>query len=174
MVCVLPMFHTSGRVGGTLGALTSGSVLSFRRPSLLRESLEIKPHRAEGRSRMQQLGDARMAGVGSQRLFENDQVVVWDFILEPGEASPIHTHEHDYMYCVIEGSQLVLSDAVGAVLGEFAVATGAVFELKLDGETIKIVSEAFNGFTMPVTHRVANIGTFRYREILVETKLKVS
>lgn len=111
-----------------------------------------------------------MSGVGSQRLFENDQIIVWDFILEAGEASPVHTHEHDYMYYVTEGSRLALSDAAGALLGEFDVEAGAVFELKLQGETITIVSEAFNGFAMPVTHRVANIGTSRYREILVETK----
>jgi mannose-6-phosphate isomerase-like protein (cupin superfamily) len=111
-----------------------------------------------------------MSGVGSQRLFENQQVIVWDFVLEPGEESPVHTHEHDYMYYVIEGSQLVLSDQAGAVLGEFEVESGSVFSLKLEGETLEIVSDAFNGFKMPVTHKVANVGTTRYREILVESK----
>ncbi len=111
-----------------------------------------------------------MSGVGTKRLFENQRVIVWDFTLEPGEESPVHTHHHDYMYYVIEGSQLVLSDKAGAVLGEFEVETGAVFSLKLEGQTLEIVLEAFNGFKMPVTHKVANVGTTRYREILVESR----
>ena len=31
--------------------------------------------------------------VGSKKLFENDKVIVWDFVLQPGETTPLHQHE---------------------------------------------------------------------------------
>ena len=36
--------------------------------------------------------------VGSKKLFENDKVIVWDFVLQPGETTPLHQHERSYMW----------------------------------------------------------------------------
>jgi quercetin dioxygenase-like cupin family protein len=33
-----------------------------------------------------------MAGVGTEKVFENDKVIVWNFALEPGQETPMHTH----------------------------------------------------------------------------------
>lgn len=36
--------------------------------------------------------------VGTQLLFENERVRVWDLRLAPGESTGLHRHEHDYLY----------------------------------------------------------------------------
>src|SRR5947208_3265572 len=61
--------------------------------------------------------ETTMAGVGSEKGFENDKVIVWNFVLEPGEETPVHTHEHSYMWYAIEGAPLHIYDKDGADLG---------------------------------------------------------
>lgn len=39
-----------------------------------------------------------MAGVGSNVVWENDKIKVWEFNLEPGEQTPVHRHELDYIF----------------------------------------------------------------------------
>ena len=43
--------------------------------------------------------------VGTRKLFENDEIIMWEFLLEPGEATSCHTHVHDYVFHVLEGSR---------------------------------------------------------------------
>ena len=71
-----------------------------------------------------------MAGVGSEKVFENDKVIVWNFTLEPGECTPLHTHEHNYMWYAIAGAPLQIYDEEGKDLGVFDVPTGGIFSLK--------------------------------------------
>ena len=47
-----------------------------------------------------------LGGVGTKLLFENDRVKVWEMRLEPGEESPIHCHELDYLMIQIEGDRM--------------------------------------------------------------------
>lgn len=49
-----------------------------------------------------------MAGIGNEKVFENDNVVVWNFALAPGEESPVHTHTRQYMWYAIEGAAAAL------------------------------------------------------------------
>ena len=42
-------------------------------------------------------------------LYENDQVKVWEFALDAGEAIPMHTHTMDYLFHVYQGSTLDVS-----------------------------------------------------------------
>ncbi len=58
-----------------------------------------------------------MAGVGSEKLFENDKVIVWNFELKPGEQTPIHTHEHSYVWYSIQGTDLQVFDEHGTTWG---------------------------------------------------------
>lgn len=43
-------------------------------------------------------GNTVLAGVGTNVLFEDDKIKVWEFILEPGEQTALHTHEMDYIF----------------------------------------------------------------------------
>ena len=47
-----------------------------------------------------------MAGVGTTKVFENDKIIVWEFVLAPGDTTPIHSHEHDYIFYVLDGAPL--------------------------------------------------------------------
>ena len=54
-----------------------------------------------------------MAEVATTKLLENDKVIVWEMVLEPGESTGVHTHEHDYIIQVIDGGKLQATDADG-------------------------------------------------------------
>ncbi|MEM7225644.1 MAG: hypothetical protein AAF495_21880 [Pseudomonadota bacterium] len=111
-----------------------------------------------------------MAGVGTEKVFENDRVIVWNFELAPGEETQLHTHEHDYMWYSVSGAPLQVFDAQGNDLGTVEVPTGAIFELKLIGDEIEVLSEPGKGLRVPATHKARNAGSTPYREILVEFK----
>ncbi|MEM7468521.1 MAG: hypothetical protein AAF387_16750 [Pseudomonadota bacterium] len=112
-----------------------------------------------------------MAGnVGSEKIFENDKVIVWNFELAPGEETELHTHEHSYMWYAVEGTTRRAFDKDGNKLGDLDVPTGAVYSLKLEDGELEVLSELANGMKVPATHKAQNVGNTRYREILVEYK----
>jgi quercetin dioxygenase-like cupin family protein len=91
--------------------------------------------------------------VGTKLLYENDQVKVWEFALDPGEAIPMHTHTMDYLFHVYQGSTLEVSfpgDKPKVSIG-----------LK-DGDVRFIPKGA--------RHMARNTGERRYVEVLVELK----
>lgn len=108
--------------------------------------------------------------VGSKILFENDNIIVWDFELKPGEETPIHRHQHSYMWYAIQGAPLDCEDSEGNDLGIFDVPTGSVFHIHCDGDTLEVMSELSKGVRFPVTHKAKNVGEQTYREILIEFK----
>lgn len=111
-----------------------------------------------------------MAGVGTEKVFENDKVIVWNFELAPGEETPIHTHEHSYMWYAISGAPLQVFDENGEDLGMIDISTGAIYSLKLDNGEIEVLSEPGKGMRIPARHKARNVGPTPYREVLVEYK----
>ena len=109
-----------------------------------------------------------MAGVGTTKVFENDKINVWEFVLEPGETTPVHTHELDYIFYVLDGAPLQVFDGDGKELTTFDASTGSVFVLRMDGTDLVGVHDP--SLRIPAKHAAKNVGTTRYREILVETK----
>ena len=109
-----------------------------------------------------------MAEVGTTKVFENDKIIVWEFVLGPGETTPLHTHEHDYVFYVLDGAPLQVFDVEGKDLGTLDAKTGSVFVLRVEGSDLVGVVDP--NIRVPVTHAAKNTGTTRYREILVETK----
>ena len=112
---------------------------------------------------MSQPGD-----VGTQKLYEDDKIIFWELILEPGEKTPCHTHLLDYVWYVIEGTTLEIFDKNDQYLGSFEAPTGAVFPLRLEGDELLTTDD--KGLRAPATHRARNAGPTHYREIRVETK----
>ena len=106
-----------------------------------------------------------MADVATTRLFENDKVIVWDHLLEPGESGGLHTHYHDYFAHVLEGSTMAVTDIDGVTLGEFPVETGSTLWVTVQGD-----DAVMGDLHFPATHEATNTGSNRYREILVELK----
>jgi beta-alanine degradation protein BauB len=115
-------------------------------------------------------GGDKMAGVGTEKVFENDKVIVWNFVLEPGAETPMHTHEHNYMWYAIAGAPLQVFDENGKDLGTLEVPTGAVYSLKLDNGFLEVLSEPGKGMRVPARHKARNVGRTAYREVLVEYK----
>ena len=109
-----------------------------------------------------------MAGVGSNVVFEDEKIKVWEFNLEPGEQTPVHTHEMDYIFYVIDGTTLEVFDADNEYLGPLEVASGEVVALRLEGD--ELVMRGDDSKRVPATHSAKNGGPNRYREILIETK----
>ena len=109
-----------------------------------------------------------MGEVGTTKLFEDDRIILWEFVLEPGEQTPCHTHLHDYLFYVLEGSRLEVFDRDGEPLPSFEARTGDVFSLKCDGD--ELVSTDEKRLRVPAAHSARNAGAGRYREILIEKK----
>lgn len=107
-----------------------------------------------------------MAGVGTTKLFENDDVIVWDFRLEPGESTAVHTHELPYFFRVVAGSTLAVTASDGSPLADIDFRTGSTHSLALDGADL-VTAE---GARVPATHAAKNIGSSTYHEVLVELK----
>ena len=105
--------------------------------------------------------------VGTTKIFENEKTIVWEFVLEPGASTPVHTHEHDYMFYVLDGAPLDVFDANGKPLDQFDAKSGAVFAFTIDGDYLVSVDGKHR---VPATHSARNAGPTRYREVLVETK----
>lgn len=109
-----------------------------------------------------------MAGVGTNVVFEDDKIKVWEFNLEPGEQTPVHTHEMEYVFYVIEGTTLEVFDADNNYLTSLDVSAGEVVPLRLEGDELVIVGN--ESLRVPATHSARNAGEKRYREILIEKK----
>lgn len=108
--------------------------------------------------------------VGSRKIFEDDDIILWEFVLAPGAKTACHTHRHDYLFHVLEGTRLEVYDADDRHLGGFDSPTGATFALALDGD--ELVSTDDKGLRAPATHSALNAGSSVYREILIEKKRK--
>ena len=52
-------------------------------------------------------GNEPLGDIASVVLFENERVKIWNLIVEPGETSPWHLHERDYVTVVVEGRRAV-------------------------------------------------------------------
>jgi hypothetical protein len=109
-----------------------------------------------------------MGDVGSFIVFENDKVIIWGMLLEPGQQTACHSHQHDYIFYVLEGSSLEVFDKNDVFLFAFDSNTGNAFAFTCrEGE---LFSSDGKGLQVTATHSARNSGMTRYREILVETK----
>ena len=106
-----------------------------------------------------------MSEIATKKIFENDKIAVWEMVLEPGEGTGIHTHPHDYIFYVIEGSTSEITDKNGNFLSKLEMTAGDTMFIRLEGQEL-----VAGNLRLPATHSARNVGTTRYREILVETK----
>ena len=109
-----------------------------------------------------------MAGVGTQKIFENDRVIVWHLDLDPGEYGEPHTHELDFAVRVLSGSTLEVAGPMGELLYTVEREAGEAVSFRIDGN--RIVSDRPVNPAVPTTHSVRNIGANTFREVLIEFK----
>jgi quercetin dioxygenase-like cupin family protein len=91
--------------------------------------------------------------VGTDLLFEDDRVRIWQIALEPGQEAPFHTHHLDYTTITVEGGDLE--------------------RLNGDGSVDRVKSEAgrvMRWYKSTRTHGLRNVGSTRFRNVIVELK----
>jgi hypothetical protein len=109
-----------------------------------------------------------MAGVGSEKVFENDRVIVWHLDLEPGERGEQHTHKFNYVARVLSGSKLEVTGPNGELLYAVERQAGEAVSFRMEGN--QVISDRPGSTPIPATHGVRNIGDRTFREVLVEFK----
>ncbi len=109
-----------------------------------------------------------MAGVGTQKVFENERVIVWHLDLEPGEEGERHSHELDYIVRILSGSTLEVFGPSGELLDTVEFEAGGAVSFRIDGD--QIVSDRPGYPTVPATHSARNVGANTFREVLIEFK----
>lgn len=109
-----------------------------------------------------------MTDVGTNKVFENDEVVLWEFFLEPGEQTEDHTHVLDFISYVIDGSTLQVRGPGGVEIANVEVPTGDVIAFRVEDE--ELVSSGHAEIRIPATHSACNVGQNRYREVFIEFK----
>jgi hypothetical protein len=98
--------------------------------------------------------DDSLAAIGERLLFENEHVRVWENVIEPGEESPIHRHDHDYLAIELEGDRVVHNP----------VKDGHFPRMEHDVSPPGTVMHLRGG----VTETAINTGVTRFRTIIVE------
>ena len=109
-----------------------------------------------------------MAGVGTEKVFENDRVIVWHLDLDPGEEAPRHTHKLDYLVRVVSGARLEVFGPEGESLETVDLEAGDVTSFRIDGD--QVLSDRPGYPAVPATHSARNVGETTFREVLIEFK----
>ena len=86
--------------------------------------------------------------------FEDDKIKVWEFNLEPGEQTAVHTHEMEYVFYVIKGSTLEVFDADNKLVMPLDFNDGDVLPLRLEGDELVVVGN--ESLRVPARHSARN------------------
>ena len=104
------------------------------------------------------MGERVLGDIGTEVIFENDRVRIWDMRLEPGESSDVHRHDLDYILVLLSGDRIAAEpepDTEGPV-------------------TERIEAEVVPGATVYLTRggveTAVNTGAQPYHEIIIELK----
>lgn len=102
--------------------------------------------------------DAERVGlgpIGDRVLFEDERIRVWEMVLEPGQRSPMHHHENDYVVVVVEGDHVTVepleSGEDGPGSKSASVTPGQSILLRKGGTEVAV-----------------NSGVERYRDVQIE------
>lgn len=91
--------------------------------------------------------------IGTQVLFENERVRVWELCLAPGESSELHHHSRDYLFVYVTPSKLEV-----AIPGQAA--------------TVHRYADGYVQYSVVgregLTHQIRNLADEPHRQILVE------
>jgi predicted metal-dependent enzyme (double-stranded beta helix superfamily) len=99
-----------------------------------------------------------LGDIGTEVIFENERVRIWEMRLAPGERSAVHRHDLDYILVLLEGDRIAAepeTDTEGPV-------------------TERLEADVVPGATVYLTRggveTAVNTGRQPYREIIIELK----
>jgi hypothetical protein len=90
--------------------------------------------------------------IGTELLFENERIRLWDMVLRPGETSALHRHEKDYVYVYLAPSRITV-ERPGLAPATDAYDNGYV---------------QYTEVGVGVEHQIRNSGNTVHRQIIVE------
>ena len=101
----------------------------------------------------------RLVPIATRILFEDDQVRIWDQVLEPGERTGPHRHELPYALITVEGESLEVIPVAGhpSIYGS-------------DPIPISLTTYSVHHVPPGATEDALNTGSRRFRAILIEHK----
>jgi hypothetical protein len=121
------------------------------------EYAEITPELRERIERFrEEHANDPVGDVATTLLFEDDRVKIWEMTLEPGEATDLHHHEHDYYLAIDSG------DLVAGIPPKDSGVEPFVGKVPPQGNTVPVPKGG--------TEWALNVGKERYHEILIELK----
>jgi len=126
-------------------------------PPVIRQLDELTPEMRERLDRVRdEHEDDPVGNVADRILFEDDAVRIWEMKLEPGEASDLHVHEHDYYLIILSG------DLVAGVTPRDFPADSFVGVVPPEGNTVPVPKGG--------KEWAYNVGEKTYYEFLIELK----
>lgn len=91
--------------------------------------------------------------IGTEVVFENDHLRVWEVLVEPGGEQPWHRHHHPYLIVPIEAAENRITTLADGTVRDVSEEVGVVV-FRPAGDV----------------HKLNNRGTTRYRNRLIELK----
>ena len=98
--------------------------------------------------------------VGTQLMFENERVRVWDLALAPGESLDTHIHREDFLFIVVNGGSLRHVDPANPANDQ---------SVQYHDDQVVFI-EAKDG---TVHNRLVNVGDTPYRNFVIEIKRQI-
>lgn len=105
-----------------------------------------------------------------KKVYENDEVIIWDYELAPGQKSGVHTHKKDYTFVVTSASKIQELDGFGLPVDAPSLQNRDVFSYNLSDDKTTLLDAIGNSLSQPATHEAVNVGDVTYKEILIEYK----
>ena len=99
-----------------------------------------------------------LGNVGTRLLLENERVRIWEMDLAPGARSATHRHDVDYVLVQIEGDRIAAQPEPD---------TGGAYRSYLEAQ---VVPGKTRYIVRGGIETAINVGSRRYREILIELK----
>lgn len=109
--------------------------------------------------------------IGSNILYEDSNVRIWNLTLAPGEMTSMHRHDCDYHFVCIIPSTLEVWDIMGNKVMTFK-AEGTLGLTPNGDNMVQIGDNVKNPITFTRTHAAKNVGETTFYEILYESKTK--
>lgn len=109
-----------------------------------------------------------------KKIYENDEVIVWDYAIQPGQSTGVHTHKLDYTFIVTNPGRLQEFDRDGnETLPPTQFHVGDTYHLIVSKDGTMLREKDGQIGEHPATHNGHNVGDTVYKEILIEYKKKL-
>ncbi len=107
---------------------------------------------------MPRVTEEALGPIASALVYEDDHVRVWTHELAPGEASPLHRHDHDYVIVNVDGDRIAAEPVPGS---------GGEYDTYIEAD----VPRGRTSFLRKGgIERAINVGKLPYRTVIVEFK----